>query len=411
MVIGGSPTDPSLAYLGQLAIANVATLKVDNSASSIGVNWTAGDGELSAVVPSTNTQANDLLSIGGAGSVQILGGSGSNALSLESLAGSTTATINGADVTLVAGKNVLQTSGFDTYSNLSQLNQLINFSGLTATATSYTQTLSSGSVTLTSYGADVGTVAFLYGNVATFSGGLPGPAFPYVGETVTGVYIPAGTTITSVSYDSGSNTYEIGLSHPTNYYNTITSITLVKPETPDLVPDASLATAVKLTASGATYTLTASDGWLFAMYGIALSTGGGPATSVTFTGTTADGQSVPKTFNVPQSDSFAYFTFPSTFTALTGVTWTPGSTLATNIVVSELFKAVTPGPAPVSVPTVNNSSSGTVTFNADSLTINGSHSIVPEPGGYYGPNYTYYGGTFNGTPWYSYGNPRKISRS
>ena len=85
------------------------------------------------------------------------------------------------------------------------------------------------------------------------------------------------------------------------------------------------------------FTLTATDGGLFALYGISLSTNGGGSTQVTFTGTTADGRKVTQTFPVSQSSGFENFVFPTSFTALTKVTWTPGGALATNVVVSELY--------------------------------------------------------------------------
>ena len=131
---------PSLDYLTQLQLAKQATLIVNNSASSTGVSWIAGDGELSAVNSQSKTV--NLLSIDGASSVQVLGGSGQNALSVQGLSGPTDATISGNNVTLVSGNDVLDQANFGTYNDFSELNQLINFSGLTTSMTSYTRTRS-----------------------------------------------------------------------------------------------------------------------------------------------------------------------------------------------------------------------------------------------------------------------------
>ena len=94
----------------------------------------------------------NLLSIDGASSVQVLGGTGQNSLSVQSLAGPTDATISGNNVTLVSGSNVLDQTNFGTYNDFSELNQLINFSSLASGSTSYTDPLASGSFTLTACG-------------------------------------------------------------------------------------------------------------------------------------------------------------------------------------------------------------------------------------------------------------------
>src|SRR5262249_34988880 len=98
--IPGSPTDstlssiaPGRADLTQLRLSNGVNLIVENSQNPNGVQWTAGDGELSA------GHGVKLLSLDGAGSVQVLGGTGPNTLSAVS-SGPTHATIDGNKVTL-----------------------------------------------------------------------------------------------------------------------------------------------------------------------------------------------------------------------------------------------------------------------------------------------------------------------
>ncbi len=156
--VPGSPTDPSrsnlnppslddiaqgLDYLTQLELSRVANLVVDNSTNSAGVSWVVGNGELSAAVPgSSNINAN-LVAIDGASSVQIKGGTGANTLSAVS-SGPTNGTIDGNNVTLVSGQDVLQPSNLATYNDFSNLGAIINFSGLSANSTSYTASLGSG---------------------------------------------------------------------------------------------------------------------------------------------------------------------------------------------------------------------------------------------------------------------------
>jgi hypothetical protein len=252
----------------------------------------------------------DLLSIDGVSFVQILGGTGANTLSAVS-SGTTNGTIDGNTVTLVAGQEVLQASNFNTYNDYSALDQILNFGGLKANSTSYTQQLASGSsFTLTSTGGD-------------------------------------------------------------------------------LEPNTSISSAVAASTTSTEFTLTAADGGLFALYGISLNTNGGSSTQLTFTGTTADGKSVTQTLPVSQSSGFENFVFPASFTALTKVTWTPGSTLATNVVVSELYPHVTPGPNPGSVPTVSGPSDETIAV------------VASSQGGSISLNGTPITGTFNGTPWYT----------
>jgi hypothetical protein len=67
----------------------------------------------------------------------------------------------------------------------------------------------------------------------------------------------------------------------------------------------------------------------FSLYGVSLS--GNDGQPVTFTGTTADGQSVYQTFTPTPGAGFQAFQFPASFSSLTSVTWTPGTTLTTNI--------------------------------------------------------------------------------
>jgi len=164
-----------------------------------------------------------------------------------------------------------------------------------------------------------------------------------------------------------------------------------------LEPDGSIESAVAASApSGNTpvqFTLTAQDGGLFALYGISL-TDKTAATQLTFTGTTADGKTVTATFPVQTSSSgFLNFTFPASFTALTSVTWNPGTTLATNIVVNELFTTATPATNPGTIAATNASPGETIVVDSDSagllgISVNGTFS------GYWG--------TLNGTFWYSY---------
>ncbi len=157
--------------------------------------WIAGDGELSAVNSQSTTV--DLLSIDGASSVQILGGSGQNSLSVQSLSAPTAATISGNNVTLVTGVNVLNQTNFNTYNDFSDLNQLINFSGLKA-STSYTDALASGSFTLTPTGSlPISLMGTTHNNLSVTN--LSSTADLYVGEAVTGTGIPSGTTIAKIN--------------------------------------------------------------------------------------------------------------------------------------------------------------------------------------------------------------------
>ena len=161
-----------------------------------------------------------------------------------------------------------------------------------------------------------------------------------------------------------------------------------------------IGSAVQAASSTGTFTLTATDGGLFALYGISLNANSTSAQDVTFSGTTADGQPVSYPFTVTPSTGFAYFRFPTTFTALSSVSWTPGVTLATNIVVTELFPNVPAGPGPGSVAATSGSAMA-VTVDTTNLYIDGTHQVVSEPHGNLGPG-NYFGGTFNGTPWYAY---------
>src|SRR5262249_11289954 len=96
------------------------------------------------------------------------------------------------------------------------------------------------------------------------------------------------------------------------------------------------------------------------------------------------------------------FVFPAAFTALTKVTWTPGATLVTNVVVSELFPAVKPGPNPGNVPTVSGTTNETILVKASStggsITLNNTNLTGS-------PNSASNNQHFNGTPWYSVVDP------
>ena len=192
--MAGSPASAAFDYATQLAISDVAKLIVDNStfSSTTGVNWTAGDGQIAAAVGSASTPTN-WLPIDGFDSVQILGGSGTNSLSVVSLAGSTNATIDGPSVTLQAGADVLQGSSFNSYENFSQLGSILNFSGLTAPAASYTQQLSSGSFTVSGSVASVTLAAEASFNECYFPSSEASDYAFYPGEAITGSGFPAGT--------------------------------------------------------------------------------------------------------------------------------------------------------------------------------------------------------------------------
>src|SRR5262249_4331060 len=102
------------------------------------------------------------------------------------------------------------------------------------------------------------------------------------------------STITFANLGSGSKTYAEGL-------YTLSS-------TSNLPPFASGSThAVQASVAGDTFTLTATDGRVFALSSIQLA-GSGTATNVTFNGTTLTNQAVSQTFTVPAAGGFrTYF--------------------------------------------------------------------------------------------------------
>ena len=144
-----SSIDPTLAFLQQLELSRISSLVVNDSGNKAKQAWTESDGTL-LVGPSAGLA---LLPLSGASTVQILGSqSNDDTLAVQSLSGAADATINGNNVKLVSGASVLQPQGFNTYNNLSQLNQIKTFGGLTGMPTSYTQTLGTDAFTLASTG-------------------------------------------------------------------------------------------------------------------------------------------------------------------------------------------------------------------------------------------------------------------
>ena len=294
----------------------MANLIVDNSQNPNGVQWTAGNGELSA------GHGVNLLSIDGASSVQVLGGTGSNTLSAVS-SGPTNGTIDGNMVTLVAGKDVLQPSDFNTYNDFSELNQILNFSVLAANSTSYTQYLASG--------------------FRLHSGQhrrRPGAQYEHQ-QRRGGQHAEHGLHLDSQRRWTLRPLRDLAEHQRRSQH----------PEHPDQIHRQ-----------------------------------------------TADGLTVTQMFPVSQSAGFENFLFPAAFTALTKVTWTPGSTLATNVVVSELYPAVVPGPNPGTVPTVSGTSGETIVVDASSqggsITLNNTNLTGT-------PNSASNNQPLNGTPWYS----------
>ncbi len=97
--IAGNPAPGANPNLHNLQL-NVENLIVDNTGNTHAVNWIVNNGELSG-------NGDDLLSVDGAQTAQILGGSGANTLSITQQAGSVNATIDTDHVNLVSGKDVL----------------------------------------------------------------------------------------------------------------------------------------------------------------------------------------------------------------------------------------------------------------------------------------------------------------
>ncbi len=157
-----------------------------------------------------------------------------------------------------------------------------------------------------------------------------------------------------------------------------------------LEPEPGATPAVGTSTPQTTLTLNA-DGGLFAFYGVMLSAGSGGTTTVQFQGTDANGVSLPpQQFTVSAGSGLEYFPLTTPLTNLTQLTWTPGSAVTANIVLQEIYPAVSPTSISTSynVPATNNFIGGagvTVTFDTSHDTINGKAA-----------------GTFNGTPWYTY---------
>ena len=164
-----------------------------------------------------------------------------------------------------------------------------------------------------------------------------------------------------------------------------------------ITPDNTITSAATGTGLNTSFTLTAKDSGLFALYAISLDVVAPASDSVvTFTGTAADGSPVTAVLPVTASAGFQNFVFPSNFTAISSVTWTQGnSLLATNIVATELFPGNTPVKTAVPVATVN-STFDAVIFVAD-LASNGESGLLGTI-----PNFQIQqgSGVFNGTPWY-----------
>ncbi len=395
VTIPGAPTDASqvnlspsslddiphnLDFLTQLSLSQVSNLVVDNSASATGVAWEVNNGLLGADLPGSSGTVVNLLDVDGASTVQIKGGTGVNSLAVED-DDPTGATISDNSINLISGKVVLQPSTFDTYYNLSDTGQLINFSGLTTPATYYTADLDSGAFTVASYGPDLvmsGVVA--RGRTTVNKLDIPSNLSLYVGESVTGPDISAGTTIAQINSASS-----IVLSQPATQAGSMV-LTFVQPEIPGaLVPAQSSTSAVMTSTPTESLTLEANNGnpiesGLFTLYGVSLSGQG----TVTFDATTAQGKALPSvSFTVSTTAGFQFFQFPTTWTALASVTWTPGTVLTTNLVASDTFSYVSPGAEPTNVS--SNDSTLLTSVNSSTLTINGAT-----------------GGEFNGTPWSAY---------
>ncbi len=308
VVIPGSPIPQGPDYLTELDLTSVATLTVKNATSSTGVGWIVANGYLSAEVPATGGAPVKLLGIDGAASVMIVGGTCTNTLSVQSLSGSAQGTIDGDNVTLVSGQEVLQQTNYDTYYNDSDTSALVTFGGVpSGGATSYTDYLTPSG-------------GFTPGFTLTSSGGMLEPSATYPGA--------------------------VGASSST----------------------------------GVLFTLTAADGGIFALSEISLSSAGGTSAPVTFTGTTANGNTVSALLPGVSTSGFEIFRFPSYFTALTSVSWNPGNTLATNIVATEQLEALTAGPLPTSVPGPWTTATDPIGSPGDPLSVEfttGSPGVIP----------------------------------
>src|SRR5262249_9516875 len=104
----------------------------------------------------------------------------------------------------------------------------------------------------------------------------------------------------------------------------------------------------------------------FALYSLSLAST--TSETVTFTGTTVNGKPVTQSFDVAANTGFNIFDFPSTFTALASVSWTPGAALVDNIVAT----AFLPNQAatnPLALAGTSGAASQAITFDTTNLTI------------------------------------------
>ena len=129
--IPGNPAPGANPNLHNLQL-DVENLIVDNTGNTQPVNWVVNNGELSANI-------DDLLSVDGAQTAQILGGSGANTLNITQQAGSVNATIDTDHVNLVSGKDVLSGGSVGTYNDFSDPSKLVQFGSLVSGSQSYTE--------------------------------------------------------------------------------------------------------------------------------------------------------------------------------------------------------------------------------------------------------------------------------
>ncbi len=112
--IPGDPSAPQHANLFENLRVDVESLVVDNEDNASGVDWLVSSGVLSG-------NGVDLLFTDGAEEIRILGGSADDSLDFEELARPVDATIDGQSVVLQLGDVVLQSSGFGTFANFSNV--------------------------------------------------------------------------------------------------------------------------------------------------------------------------------------------------------------------------------------------------------------------------------------------------
>ena len=125
--------DPKIApvtkWSSSLSVANVATLTVDDTGYAGNVAWVASGGELTG-------DNQSIVSLDGANQVQIVGGTGSNTLSINETAAPVTATLGSNQVSVATGQVVLLPSFQNTYSDPGQA---VNFNGLVNGSTTYVE--------------------------------------------------------------------------------------------------------------------------------------------------------------------------------------------------------------------------------------------------------------------------------